>query len=264
MNTSILFFVPSWIIAITIFLLIILLNWLGFEYRKREVKKSPELEGEGLGTVEGSMLGLLALLLAFTFNMAAHKFEIRRDIIIEEANTIGTAIHRSDLYPDSISKQLKKEFAKYLDARIAYYNAGKDEKKMEIALEEGEQCSGRIWKLVAHLAQDRENFVRSAQMIPALNAMIDIVYKRDDSRKAKVPPLIMLMLLVFILVSAFLSGYGHKAKRRNRVMTVAFAFMTTVTIYLVLELDRPRQGLITLEPAEQKIADLKRLLVEEK
>ena len=264
MNTSILFFVPGWIIAIAIFLLILILNRLGFQYRKREIKRNPELEGEGLGTAEGSMLGLLALLLAFTFNMAAHKYEIRREIIIEEANAIGTAIHRCDLYPDSIKKEFRKEFAKYLDARIAYFNAGTDEKMMESAIHEAESCSGRIWRIATNLAQDRDNFVRSAQMIPALNAMIDIVHTRDDSRKAKVPPLIMLVLLVFILVSAFLSGYGNKTRRRNRVMITAFAFMTTITLYLVLELDRPRSGLITLEPAEQKIVDLKRLLVEEK
>ena len=263
MNTPLLSSIPGWIIAISIFILTVLLNWLGFQHRKREIKKNPELEREGLGAIEGSMLGLLALLLAFTFNMAAHKFEVRRDIIIEEANAIGTAIHRCDLYPDSIRKEFRKEFAKYLDARIAYYDARSDKKMMESVMHEAEICSGKIWKLATNLAQDRDNFVRSAQMIPALNEMIDIVHTRDDSIKAKVPPLIMWMLLLFILVSAFLSGYGNKTKRRNQIMTTAFALMTTITIYLVMELDRPRRGFITLEPAAQKIVDLKRLLVEE-
>jgi len=240
------------------------MNWLGFRYKRSEIKKKPESDGEGLGPAEGSMLGFMALLLAFTFNMAATKFETRRDIIIEEANAIGTAILRCDMYPDSARKVFRQNFAKYLEARIAYYDAGVDEKNIKSALDESDMHSGSIWKLATALSQDRENFVRSAQMIPALNAMIDIVTTRENSRIAKVPPLILWMLLLLTLVSSFLTGYAQKTIQRNRVMIIAFALMTALTLYLIMELDRPRKGWITLDPAEKKIVDLRQLLIDVK
>lgn len=66
------------------------------------------------------------------------------------------------------------------------------------------------------------------------------------------------------LVSAFLTGYNYKGKRRNMVMITSFALMTTLTIYLVLDLDRPRRGLINLDAAQANIVELKKLTVEDK
>lgn len=264
MNPSVLFLVPTWLFAILIFSLIIAMNWVGFLYKKQVIRQNPDAETDTLGPIEGSMLGLMALLLAFTFNMAEDKFENRRSIIIEEANAISTAILRTDLYPDSTKNIFKQEFVKYIEARIAYYEAGDDETKIQSALRESEKYSGTIWKLATSYSKNKTDYVPSMQMIPALNAMIDIVTTRDDSRIAKVQPLIFWMLLLLTIVSAFLSGYAQNSHRRNWVMILAFASMTTLTLYLVVELDRPRRGLITLEKAEQKIVDLKLLLIEKK
>lgn len=53
-----------------------------------------------INPIEGSLLGLLALLLAFTFSMSASRYEARRTVVLSEANNIGTVILRCDLYPD--------------------------------------------------------------------------------------------------------------------------------------------------------------------
>ena len=78
---------------------------------------------EDLGAVEGSMLGVMALLLGFTFSIAISKFETRRQITVEEANEIGTAILRCDMYPDSLRNLLRADFKEYIEARIAYYDS---------------------------------------------------------------------------------------------------------------------------------------------
>jgi hypothetical protein len=46
--------------------------------------------GSNFSTLESAMLGLLALMLAFTFSMALTRFEARRDALLNEANAIGT------------------------------------------------------------------------------------------------------------------------------------------------------------------------------
>jgi len=262
MNTPVLASVPGWIIAIAVFILILVFNWLGFSYKKRLLIKDPDADKDSLGTIEGALLGLMALLLAFTFSIAANKFENRRQVIIDEANAIGTAILRCDLYPDSARKLFRQDFVNYVDARVAYYDAGSDKIKIQAALKQAELYSGNIWKRAIDLSHNLDNIARTQQMIPAVNAVIDIATTREDSRLNKVPPLILFMVLMLTLVTGFLTGYSNKTKRRNKVMTLGFALMTALTLYLVLELDRPRRGWITLDAAEQKIVDLRQLLVE--
>jgi hypothetical protein len=117
-----------------------------------------------------------------------------------------------------------------------------------------------MWKRATLLSRDPANLASSQQMIPKLTEMIDLVIERNALREARIPTLILGMLLLLTLVSSFMSGYSHKAKKRNLVMIMSFALMTTFALYTVLELDRPQRGVITIDSAQQKIMDQKLLL----
>jgi len=249
--------VPAIYFAIPFFLTLVLFNWLGFRYKKNQIKKYPDLEPAGLGPTEGALIGLMALLLSFTFGMSASKFDTRRQLIIEEANDIGTAILRCDLYPDSVRKVLRADFKNYVESRIAYYDAGDDQQKTQAALAAADSISAQCWNQVSAFSRTPNSLVMTSQMIPALNAMIDIVTTRESSRTNVVPRLIIDVLVLLTVVSSFLAGYGNKGHERNPILVLAFTLMTTLALYLVMELDRPRQGLINLKPAEQMIVNLR-------
>lgn len=251
--------VPAHWLAVVVFLLIFLANLMGFRYRQRQLRKDSTNSPEGLGPIETSLVGLMALMLSFTFSLASSKFEKRRQIIIEESNNIGTAILRCDLYNDSMRHLFHQDFNEYINARIAYYEAGTDEQKIQTALKNGAIYSHKIWNRAADYSHDLEHRVSTAQLIPAVNAMIDIVTTRENSRLSKVPPLILIVLGVLMLISSFLVGYDQKGKR-NLVLITSFAVMTTIALYLILELDRPRRGLLNLNKEEQNIVELRELL----
>lgn len=259
MNEAYLYNVPAPLIALIMFLLMLIFNLLGYRYRQHQTKKDPTLSNEGLGQVESSLMGLTALMLAFTFGLAHSKFEKRRDLIVEEANNIGTALLRCDLYPDSVRQLLRQDFKEYIDDRIAYYKAGADEQKIQTALKRGEVHSYSIWKRSADYARISGTMVPTGQMVPAVNAVIDIVTTRDALRVAKVPPFILFVLSILLLISSFLAGFGQKGKR-NIILVTGFVLMTTITLYLILELDRPRRGILNLDNVEQRIVDLKAMV----
>jgi len=255
-----LFQLPTYVLFVIIFCLIILSNWLGYRYKKRQLKKFPGRVGENMGSIEGSMLGVMSLLLGFSFSVAVSKFEARRHLTVEEANIIGTAILRCDMYPDSIKAPLLSDFKQYLETRIAYYDAGYDDDQIIKALHDGEIIADRIWKRVAFFSNDLSLKISTQLMVPNLNEMFDIATTRHAMLISRVPPLILWTLLILVLTAAFLLGSDYKGNKRNTMLLVGYALVMTLTLNLINELDHPRQGLINLNQVEKKMENLRRLV----
>jgi hypothetical protein len=253
--------IPAFYLAIPFLFLLILVNYLGYRFKGYHIRKFPGTEHVGIGPTEGSLLGLTALLLSFTFGMSATKFDTRRQHIVSETNDIGRSILLSDMYPDSVRNLLRSDFKNYLETRLAYYNVG-DEEMIKKTLAQSDSISNIIWKRVAVLSHDLNNRVASEQMVPALHSMIDIMTTRESARRSAVPGMILIVLCTLIIVSAFLSGYGSKSLERNKVLVVAFALVTTMALYLVVDLDKPRQGFVNLDSTEQLMINLTNLFTE--
>ena len=240
--------------AFALFLGMIAVCWAASRLSSRGANK--ETSGR-FGPVEGSLLGLLAFLLAFTFSMSASRYDARRHVLVEEANDIGTAILRADLYSDTDRRFFRADFEDYVESRIAFYEAGFDQEKVDANLERSASISAKIWNRAALLARDGNNLIPSYHMIPALNNMIDIVTKRNAARHATIPDSILWMLFALCLVGSFLVGYNEKDIASSRVVVVVFALMISSSIFIILDLDRPSQGLITLEQTNKNIIELR-------
>ena len=85
--------------AAGLFVGVLVLLDLGRKIGIAQLARDPDAAAKGAGPVEAAILGLLGLLLAFTFSGAASRFEARRQLVADEANAIGTAYLRVDLLP---------------------------------------------------------------------------------------------------------------------------------------------------------------------
>src|SRR5690349_17188879 len=74
-----------------------------------------------LTAVEAAIFGLMGLMIAFTFSGAAQRYELRRQLVVDEANSIGTSYLRLDLLPAVRQAALRDKYRQYLEARIAIY-----------------------------------------------------------------------------------------------------------------------------------------------
>ena len=84
-------------------------------------------EGRGssnLTTLESAMLGLLALMIAFTFSMALSRFDLRRDALLNEANVIGTTALRARLLPEPHRTETLKLLQEYVQIRLDIARSG--------------------------------------------------------------------------------------------------------------------------------------------
>src|SRR6187549_114503 len=242
MNPFKLFDLHPYALLPVVFFLIIFFSWLGYRYKINRLKKHPE-ETLETGRIQGAALGILSLLMGFTFSVAMAKFETQRRVITQEAAYITTAILRCDMYPDSLRNLLRADFKEYVEARIAYYDT--DREKSERERIRAELISKRIWEKVVMQMQKSENVLRSSQMIHAINNMIDIVITRDGEKISKVPFLVLWVLLIFILIDAFvLGGDLVDKKSRAKIVIVVYAIVMSLTLNLIIELHQTRTGLI--------------------
>lgn len=198
--------------------------------------------------ISSSLLGLLALILGFTFAMAGSRFENRKVNLIDEANCIGTALLRADIYPDSIKTEFQKNFEIYLNSRRDYYLLDNDDVKLNASLKKSAVAGNQLWKRATFYAKDKDFFIQSTMMLPALNAMFDSASKSNMVLNSKVPETIVYLSLVFSIIISFFVGYNSGLEKKiNRKYIVGFCFLICVVIYITLDLDRPRRGLIKLD-----------------
>jgi FtsH-binding integral membrane protein len=244
--------------AIILFVVILLMHLLGVRTGTYRRKKNPDAVAEGIGPLETALLGLLSLLLSFTFGISASRYDSRRSAIITEANDISTAVLNADLYPDSMRNVLRSDFKDYLDERIAYYQYA-DEDQAAASLKKAQDIHLTIWKTIAALAQDPSNLGRSYHMIPALHDMSAAATSRDALRKAKVPYPIIWLLIVLTLLGSFIIGYGKKQRKTDWIILFMYALMTVITLFTILDLDNARNGLIKTEGAHLKMDELKEM-----
>jgi len=259
MISSNLFDLPVYFILVITFSLIIFFCWLGYRFKISQLKKYP---GEVIKErkIQGTALTLLSLLMGFTFSVAISKFETQRRLIAQEAAYINTAILRCDMYPDSIRNPLRADFKEYIEARIEYYDEINKDKIEQELLKKAGTISDRMWKRVILQFQQSENILRSGQMIPALNNMIEIVIMRDAEKSSKVPFLVLWVLLTLMLIEAFVIGTDLYGRNRAKLVVITYAIVMSITLNLIIELHQPRTGLINLDSVEQKIVDLRELV----
>ncbi|HEX6845993.1 MAG TPA: hypothetical protein VF144_03390 [Chitinophagaceae bacterium] len=256
MNLNKLFDLSPYALLTIIVIFVCAVGYLGYFLRKRWRRR--HADDKIHSRVSGAAIGVLSLLMAFTFSVAITKFETQRRIIAQEAAYINTAILRCDLYPDSIRNLLRAEFKNYIEARIEYYNELDNDVAAQ-KLKMASLVSNKIWASVASLSENSEYAMRSAQMIPAITNVIDISITRDGEKISKVPVLVLWVLVIFMLIDGFILGLEIFDKNKPFAVMYANALVMALTLNLIIELHQPRTGLINLDAVEQKIVDLREL-----
>jgi hypothetical protein len=214
-------------------------------------KKSALLaEKSSAETIITALYALLGFILAFTYNMSESRFEKRKAHIVEEANAIGTALLRCDLYEDSTRLELQKNFYQYIQARIHFYEAGRDTNELNKAIEATDKIAGKIWATAtAHAKKYPGNYIVTNQSIPSINDMIDMVTTRNAGLEATVPPIIVMMLLILCIGISLFTGYYFAGYRTDWLVVSGFIITICMVVYITLDLDRPRRGLINMNKA---------------
>ncbi|MGZ5198943.1 MAG: bestrophin-like domain [Telluria sp.] len=233
---------PLWALLIGVFVLVLLSVEGG--YRLGTMSKHAGEDGDSpLGEMVGATLGLLAFLLAFTFSLAASRYDTRRQLLLDEANAIGTTWLRAGFLPEG-GAEIRSLLRQYTDVRLQASRA----RDLPASIRQSELLQGQLWARTEPLAKRSENPVMVALYIQSLNDLIDLHSKRlTASVRNRIPLAIWAALYSVTVMSFGALGYHAGLVRAGRslaILPVAFTFV--VVIGLIADLDRPQEGTLTV------------------
>ena len=236
----------SWIMLILAVAMILAAE---FGYRAG-LWRQPRSEGaarDHFGAIRNSLLGLLTLLLAFSFGMSAQRYETRRQLVIEDATPLRGLYLRSTLLPDSQRGQFKKLLRQYVDQRadpnLIHRDVSADEVAQAVA--RSESLQGQMWELVRAMAQQDPPAKVADEMLKLLIESSTVNSKRVQAFVTRVPdPIVWLLLGTAVTCMAAVGFSGGLSKHRGILATVLFSLAVCVTIFVILELDRPAKGIL--------------------
>jgi uncharacterized membrane protein len=229
----------------------------GYRIGNRASKKS-EYAHEGIGTLGAAVFALLGLLLGFTFANGISHLDQRRQLIIQEANSISTAYLRLDLLPPNQQPEMRHLFREYLNSRLEVYQKLPDMSAVDAELSHAAHLQQEIWSkaVIAGSSDPTQNVDRL--LLPALNDMVDVTTSRTIALHTHLPPLIFGLSVAVALLSGLLAGYDM-AKRRHRswLHMMLYSLAIALTVFTFLDLDYPRFGLIRLNAADNAMLTLR-------
>ncbi|MBK6465968.1 MAG: hypothetical protein IPL38_12890 [Rhodobacter sp.] len=247
-RTELMYDFPSYLIALAVFGLILLAIWLGsrlgYRLRNRENKES-RVQAQA---VQGSLLGLLALLLGFTFSLSLARYDLRSAEVVGEANAIGTAWLRTDLVGEGRRGEVKDLMRRYAELRLeaAGLTAANDSARPALVAQAGAVFAD-LWQLAAAEARETRDPVTMG-FVASLNDMIDALAARDAAIARHVPELVLFLLLgTFVLLGGVVGYTATISSVRPGFPVYALMALIAVLVFLILDLDRPRRGLIAVD-----------------
>jgi hypothetical protein len=207
------------------------------------------------GIIVGAILGLMAFLLAITMGMASDRFDARRALVVEETNAIGTTYLRAGYLDEPAGLDMRDLLREYVPLRIAT----SDEALLVANLERSEQLLDDMWAIAEDVARAQPSDV-TALFIESLNEVIDLHTSRFVAGVySRVPPTILLLLVAGVILSLGLVGYNAGlSEKRSPIIAIVLVIALGATLWLVIDLDRPREGLI--QTSQQPLIDLQQKL----
>lgn len=254
-------FSDQWRVIIIASAVLLLAAEVGFRlglglYRAHDEARKGQISG-----VQSAVLGVLGLLLGFTFAMEVNLYQNRRDLILQEANSIGTTFLRASLLPETYRSSVQDLLRRYVDVRLEFFKVGADVAKQNDAELHAAEIQRELWAHTVQAARESPTPI-VATFINSLNETIDLDATRLNALRTRVPAPVWLLVLGVAIGGCCATGYAAGSSgARSSFSDVVLPLLIAVVITLIADIGRPRSGLIRIN--QQPMLDLKTNLARE-
>jgi hypothetical protein len=231
---------PLWLFA---FLLIVLAGVVevGFWLTRRAAANVDPEPHEQIQGTRNDIAVLLSLLLGFTLSMVLLRFDLRKQLVVEEADAIGTTSLRAEMLPEQSRSKAQELLRQYTEARLEFSKSGTDSGTFQSALKRSKQVQTHLWQHAVAVAQQSPGPI-TALFVQSLNETIDLDDKRLAALENRVPSAIWDMLVLLSVLTCLMVGYSQR--RRFLPAMLVPPLMIAIVMTLIADLDTPGSGLI--------------------
>lgn len=209
------------------------------------IMKQPDEEEASIGSIVGASLGLLAFLLAFTFNMAANRFDQRKQLLMDDVNAVANVYRRAGMLPEAYAGNARTLVREYLDLRV---RISQEPDKLRELIARSEEIQNQLWSDIEKMVAQERLSLSHSMFIQSVNQMFEIQAKRVMlGLQYRVPGAIWLGLYLIAAMAMVTVGYQSSLTRRHRYtvyLVLAIAF--SAVMLMIFDLDRASGGLVTL------------------
>jgi hypothetical protein len=245
----------EWIFILVVGIVLLGASELGVRIGFRLHIKHDEARKSQIGGIQGAVLGLLGLLLGFTFAMAVARSDARRGMVLKEANGIGTTWLRAGLLPADHPTQVKQLLRRYVDVRIEFRKHFNEPAKLAEALRASGDIENAIWAHAEAVAGESPSPI-VVSFISALNDMIDTDAERIAAGRNHIPGAVWVLVSLVAAFGCYTSAYGSGAQgARSHFTSLFLPLLLTVVIALIFDIDHALQGLVGI--SQQPMLELR-------
>ena len=221
--------------------------WLGRRLRARGD------EDKDASTLATAAMGLLALLIAFTYSIALERYDLRRQVVLEDANAIGSAANFALVLPADQRAPMLDMLRQYTRVRIAL-GAPFDPRKFEHDVAMTTELQGKMWQLAMKAAAAAPQSLPVYEFTSNLNEVNNVGEKRLTALRNHTPTVVIFALVATALIAIGFTGYASGlGGSRRRVGMILLSLLLAVLILLTIDLDRPNRG--TIEVSTKALSD---------
>jgi len=239
-------FLNQWIVFAVLLIFLVGLSELAWRMGLARSPEKSETDKES-ATVKSAVLALLGLLLGFSFALAGTRHEARRELLVEEANSIITTSRRAQLLPEPHAANVANFLREYVPLRIEAHREGQFSDQFATIRKHSAELQDRMWAEAVAAAAERPSPI-TASFISSLNETIDMEAKRVAAKRNHVPGAVWLLLLCVAGCGLWLVSYpAGSSGRRSIPERFVFPILVAIVIAIITDIDTPRGGLISLD-----------------
>jgi len=247
--------IPIWLLIIATFIVVMISIEAGYRLGRVAHRRSEDEKESPVSVIVGSILALLAFILAFSFSIVTERYDARKSLVREEANVIRTVWLRSAFLPVDDRMETRRLLRTYLDMRVEAAQGRSDPRSVQKLIIDAERIQDRLWDVAAAHAYKDMNSDVAALYIESLNEMFDIQASRVVFFRMRIPMGIWWALYCMVLLGMMSVGYqtgiaGSKRSMARPILALSF----TIVIAIIALLDRPDSGY--LKVTQQPLVDL--------
>jgi hypothetical protein len=208
------------------------------------MREHSETLREPFGVLQGALLGVVGLILAFGLTLAVGRYQDRRAATVAEANAIGTTYLRAQLIAEPARTPSLDPLRQYtsLALRVSEEVPGSAGMRRTTAAEDVLQR--RLWRLGGQALTAAPVASAPRLYVDSLNATIDQQAARLSSLNNRVPGAVLGLEVLGAAVALGLLALHISILGRGLVPMLSAAVLMTLLLLVTFDLDRPTRGLI--------------------